>query len=110
MVNVKNGPGYYALDLFFFRENIKEAKDIKKLIKEKSKILSDLPIKDYKISWGGSGELSGDKMSLDIVSVVGVFKTKSNWEKAIKLMDKDKRFETSPSKYHDRKSYRFIYE
>ena len=110
MHNSKNEPENYVIDLFFFREKIEDAPIINQFVRNKMEILEQLPNKNYELSWGVSGTIQGDKMPINVISLVATFNNIEDWEEAIKVLDTDKRFRSGVSKKPTRKAYLFIYE
>jgi len=87
MHNSKNEPENYVIDLFFFREKIEDAPIINQFVRNKMEILEQLPNKNYELSWGVSGTIQGNKMPIDVISLVATFKNIEDWKEAIIIAD-----------------------
>jgi len=67
----------------------RDAESMKKLVS----VVKKIPIKGYELSWSGSGPVEPSGLVSQFSNFFLEFKTKSAWQKAVKVIDQDDRFE-----------------
>lgn len=103
-----NSPYRYSIGLLFWDPPKENHSRISQAIKERYAIAKAVPIKYYELFWFSNGEIEGDKPVFGNISFHFWFKTKKDWQKAIKIMDKDIRFKKRDPKRPERyRSYKY---
>jgi len=100
----------YGLGLNFWRETAKA--DVNSAIKKRLELVKKMRLGGREMIWQGNGNADAGKPTLGNLTFQMWFKTKAEWQKVLKKMDADSRFEVCPARnpehYKHYRDYTFV--